>query len=251
MSKHNDYLKEEEKNVRVKKGNDRADFIRRYFNDRFGCGLLDYSGTSKDKNDCIDFGCKSWNAQCKVRDWYDDVCVETQRFYINDNGKVGTNPGRDARCKALIYIVKGKSNNFFAFPLVSQVKRIIEIMSLNFAKSIGAKLIDSICYNGESTKQISVPDHLVKQWWKRARDTSNQVVELFNCDGVVIKFKIDQGTIDGRKEDYGKFIFYISPNHINGSKIPLREGEIYNDPSTWLGKDSKTLLEILKDNKNE
>ena len=211
--------------ARIKLGNQQAEYVRQYLNNRFNVQLDDYSGLTRDKQNGEDFGCENFSFQCKVRDKYDDIIFETDKFIPNGDGTFERTPGRDARTLANYYIVKPKNQNKFCVIPTKNVKNIIK----NTIKLLNKPIGEAIAINNVKCRLITYTNEEITEFWKKARDTYNKSIVLFEKDGLQITFKIEEGD----RKPYGKILFYVPFQLVEGSIINLKEGEIYTESSTW------------------
>lgn len=218
-------VKTECKEDRVKKGNKKASQVMQYLNQRHNRCLVDFSGTSKDTRDGIDFGDDKGTYQCKVRDSGDDIIYESDKFYptYSDNGfYYKREPGRDQRCKADFYVCKPVKDDLLVFPQTEQVKKVIK----SVIEEWGVPTKQAVTFNGVECILVNVSDDQVKKWYELSRDTWNKAIKVFVSEkykvadkAVTVYFKIDQG--QSKNDKYFKLLFYLPYNLFDGEKMEL------------------------------
>lgn len=223
---------------RIEIGNAQADLVRLEINSQYNLNpaLESFSGTELDKEDMIDFGTPnlSLTGQCKVRsepplgskEQYDDLIFETDQFWpeLSSDGESTVyrrEPGRDARCKADFYAVRPWKKPI-CLPETNEVKKMIKEVLFEW----GVPLKATKTKNGLDWQLVDFTDKQIKKYWQQAGKAASRSVELFRSkDGVVVKFKIDEG----QEGIYGKLLFFVPPGlFVNVELLKLKD-KIYGN----------------------
>lgn len=230
-------MKKDNVNDRVEEGNAKANYIAKYVGRRTGVNLV-CSTPKEDKQDKIDFRDPKTNKtfQVKCRDSGSGFDIihehqlfnrETQGVPITKNTKWLVTDGRDAICKADLFVVK-------PVKLKKDSKEKIYIVKTKDVNQLCDEAVEEWL---KSIGKTEVDDALLYELWCNAENTHNKQQDLITAkNGVNVRFKIDEG--QNRKNRYAKILCFVPPSKVEEhgmffKKLELRDGESLYNESTW------------------
>lgn len=221
-------LNQKHRGERCQEGNKKAHLGIAYLNHRLRTTYFRPSSKEEDLFYKLDYFAGKIGYQFKARLEGNDVISELQLFYDDGPDKGYTVvPGRDACTLADYYIVSPAKRDRLIFPKNESVKEQIYAALDEW----GMPTTTVSASNGVVCKQVAFSRREIATHWREALWTASWSKLLFiSSKGVHIRFKIDEGE---EEKVHGKILFFIPPHLLKGTTMRLREGESFEDPTTW------------------